>query len=529
MEPTISRENLAPKRNYPYQNAAIRETLEEFKRGVTSTALIMATGTGKTFVFSQIAKEFIRQYQKPVLILAHRIELVEQIERTLLELNIRSVREQAGAFAMSGGAFDAVVACTKTLAKPERLAQFDHDAFCLLITDECHHAPCAENRRIYDHFSGIKHLGVTATPLRHDRIGLKNIYQTVSFQYPIQRGIEERFLCPIRGKRIKVEGLTLEEIKTSKNDFSKGEIDDLLTQDKMVQRMVLPTLDHAEDRQTIVFTQSLEHARRITSCFNREAGKEIAVNVDSTLDDKTRRDAINQYRDGGVQFVVNVGVLTEGFDDPPTSCIALFRPTKSVGLLAQMIGRGTRIFEDKRDCLVLDFVGIGNDVRTASVFDVLDGTLLSDQEHDIAHAYLAAGDSATVALQKAKTDAAKLTALEIRWKALSSSNPFDIMKLFALPSSKGLYGGGLCTFAQRGVLENAGLRVPATMEKGEASGLIAEIIRRRNAGLATLKQLRFLKSLGVTAFEVDVLTFQDAGKLIGATLSAKQSPSWARV
>jgi hypothetical protein len=88
------------------------------------------------------------------------------------------------------------------------------------------------------------------------------------------------------------------------------------------------------------------------------------------------------------------------------------------------------------------------------------------------------------------------------------------MKLFAIPSCKGLLGGGLCTFAQRGLLENAGVKVPATLEKGEADKLIKEIIRRREKGLATLKQMKFLKRLGVTDFNIETLTFNNASQLI---------------
>lgn len=512
------------KTNYSFQNQAIEETLKEFKRGVDSTALIMATGTGKTYVFSQIAKDFIRRFEKPVLILAHRTELIEQARDVLESFSVRTVIEKAESFALNEEKFSAIVASVQTLKISERLEQFPKDYFSLIITDECHHAVCADNRKIYEYFSGTKHLGVTATPLRHDKVGLKNVYQSVSFQYPIQSAIDDGYLCKIRAKQIKVEGLELEQIKLSNSDFSRTELDELLMREKVLLKMVLPTIEHAGNRPTIIFTKSVKHAKAITFCLNQQSDNQIATYVDGAMDDNSRRVRIDKFKAGEFQFIVNVGVLTEGFDHPPVSCIALFRPTRSLGLLAQMIGRGTRIAENKTDCLILDFVGVNNSVRTCNVLDVLDGTIISDAEHETATRYIEKGEDAKTALEKAKIDVAKIEALEIRWKALSSSKAFDIMKLFAIPSAKGLYGGGLCTHIQRGFLENAGVKVPPTLEKGEASKLIAEIIRRRNEGLATLKQLRYLKRLGVTNFDVDTLAFQEAGRLIGVKKLASNNP-----
>ena len=510
---SLLREQSPPKQNYPFQIMALRETLNEFERGVTSTALVMATGTGKTFVFTQIAKEFIRRYQKPVLILAHRTELVEQIENTLRDMDIQLVREQAGASALSGGTFDAVVACTPSIAQKKRLEQFPSDMFSLIITDEAHHAVCSENRRIYDHFAETKHLGVTATPLRHDRVGLKNVFQTVSFQYPIAQGIEEGFLCKLQAKRVKVQELELESVSGTKTDFSSVELDALLMKEEVLSKMVIPTIEHVGNRQTIVFTHNLEHARQITACFNRQGNKIIATNIDSSLAENERRTRLNRYKNGEVQFIVNVGVLTEGFDHPPTSCIALFRPTKSLGLLAQMVGRGTRIYEGKSDCLILDFVGVNNSVRTMSVFDVLDGTILSDREHTKAVEFVEAGLTTTEALAEAKIEIAKLEAMEIQWKAISKSNPFDIMKLFAIPSRKGLYGGALATFAQRSLLELKGIKTPATLEQAEAAGLLKELDHRSRNGLASFKQLKMVKRY-YTDFDPQTLTRNHADKMI---------------
>jgi len=480
----------------------------------------MATGLGKTVVFAEIAKRVFRKTQKPILVLAHRSELIEQAAATLESFGLDCSTEQAESRISFLENHHVITASVSSLSQKDRLKQFPADYFSLIITDECHHAPMPSYRGIYAHFADTKHLGVTATPLRSDKIGLKNIYQSVAFQYDIAKGIEAGFLCKIHGKQIRVEGLELEKIKLSNGDFSRDELDELLMRDKVLQRMVLPTVEHAGNRPTIVFTQSVAHAKAITDAFNRTAaGKDVAVSVDGKTDPLTRRSRIESFKRGEVQFIVNVGVLTEGFDHPPTACIALFRPTKSLSLLAQMVGRGTRLADGKTDCLVLDFVGVNNTVKTLNVLDVLDGTILSEREKQVAQKLVDEGEDATSAVEKAKSEVAKLEALEIRWKAISSSNPFDLMKLFAVPSRKGLYGGGLATFVQRSLLELKGIKTPAKLERGEAELLLKELDRRSREGLASFKQIKALKKLGYNDFDPQTITRKQAHLLISEEMA----------
>lgn len=509
------------KENRPYQTEAIFRITEEFRRGVDSTALIMATGAGKTFVFAQIAKEFINRTRKPVLILAHRIELVEQVREAFKSFGINTAKEQGDSFAAEFD-FDAVVACTPTLKKDHRLEQFPRDFFSLIITDECHHAVCADNRKIYQYFQGAKHLGVTATPLRADRIGLKNIYQTVAFQYPIQQGIAEGYLSPIKAKQIKVEGLELEKLSVKKGDFSKEELDALLLQDGVLAQMVVPTLELADTRPTIVFAQNIAHARAVTDCFNRHAGKQVARSIDTKTDGKDVREIIAGYRRNEFQFIVNVGILCEGFDYPPTACVALFRPTKSVGLLAQMVGRGSRLFTEggKTDCLVLDFVGVKNSVRTINVFDVLDGTMISDREHAAAQKYAEQGLTASEALEAAKREVARLEAIEIEWKALTNAKAFDIMKLFGVSSKKGFYGGAKADAFICGRLKEKGIKHVEKLEQAEAEALEQELRRRSRLGLASWKQLQTMKRNYKGEFDAQTITRQQASDIIAESYIA---------
>lgn len=495
----------------PYQKEAVNAIKEQFASGNKSTLLVMATGTGKTRCFTELAKDTVKK-GKRVLALAHRSELLQQAKVSFENAQMSVGVEKADSKGF--GLFNTVVASVQSLSRPDRLACYPRDYFDFIITDEAHHATAESYRRIYEHFNGAFHLGVTATPNRHDEIGLRNIYQSCSFQYPIQEGIKDGFLCNIVGKQVRVDGLKLESIKVVAGEFSQPELDEMLRLESVLKAMVLPTIEYAGDRPTIVFTPGVEHAHEIAACFNRTAERTVAVAVDGKMDDLSRSTALNQFETGQVQFLVNVGICTEGYDHPPTGCIALFRPTRSLGLLAQMIGRGTRIAPGKTDCLVLDFVGVDNTVRTMTVMDVLDGTVLNDAEHSKAQELQESGLNAVEALKEAKTFVAQLDAIKAKMIALSTSNAFDVLRMFAVPNCKGLFGGDLATEKQVAYLEYKGIKCRPDLQKGEASKLIETCIKRQEKGLATFKQLRYLRKLGHKDSFIENTTFAEASSLI---------------
>lgn len=475
------------------------------------------TVTHNTVVFTSFAAAVRERSQKPVLVLAHRTELITQAAASLHKLGLVPKVEKAEQSAT--GYYDAVVASVQTLSRPNRLRKFRPDHFGLIVTDEAHHAPGATYRAIYDHFRDAPHLGVTATPNRHDEIGLKNIFQSCAFQYSIKQAIVDGWLVPVRGQQIAVESLHLEELKIVAGDFSQPEIDAMLRQEQTLQEMVVPTIEYAKDRPTIVFTPSVAHAHEIAACFNRLGAKAVAIDGSMPADERAKR--LKSYETGESQFIVNVGVLTEGYDHPPTACIALFRPTKSLGLFAQMIGRGTRLAPGKSDCIILDFVGVGNTVRTVTVMDVLDGTKLSDKEHEKAQELQAAGKNSLEALDEAKQYVASLDSVRAKMRALTTSNAFDVLSMFAVPSAKGLYGGDPATERQIAYLTRVGIKCPPDLEKGEASKLIEALIDRQESGLATFKQIRYLKKLGVTHPDIDAWSFKQASEEINARVNAR--------
>jgi superfamily II DNA or RNA helicase len=502
----------------PYQQHAVEAIEAEFARGIKSTLLVMATGLGKTVVLAETAKRSIRRTGKPVLVIAHRMELLDQLIETFEKFGMRARLEKAESKA-AGKRCDVVIASVQTLSKLKRLQKFKPDHFGLIETDEAHRAVAATYRTIYDYFDA-NHLGCTATPNRHDEIGLRNIYETVAFQYAIAEAIRDGWLCPIRAEQVQVEGIHLEDVKIVAGDFSQTELDEMLLQESTLQSMVIPTLERAGDRPTIIFTPSVAHAHEIASCINRlKPGAALAV--DGGMDPFRRSEVIDRFKSGKIQFLCNVMIATEGFDHPPTSCIAFFRPTKSLGLFTQCVGRATRQSPGKEDALILDFVGVRNTVRTITVVDVLDGTILKDEEHKKALELQEMGYAPTEALAEAKQYVANLDSVKVKMKALSTANAFDVLALLAIPNSKGMYGGDLATDKQVALLQGKGIKCPPDLEKGEAVRLIDQLFKRQEEGLATFKQIKFLRKLGVTDPGIDAYTFNFAKQEIDRLVRSK--------
>lgn len=326
-----------------YQSKAIEEAFAAWYE-CQNILLVMATGTGKTATATSLITKVVAKSGKKVLFIAHRSELIEQGARSLERGGLNPGIEMADRTTLNKlFAYDSVVASVQTLAQDKRLSEFNPKDFALLVIDEAHHATSATYRKIVDYFAGVKLLGLTATPYRADKVGLKNVFERVAFDYPILTGIKEGYLCPIESRQVTVENLKLESIKVKLGEFSESEMTEMLMIEENLQGMVVPTIELAENRPTIVFCTNIAHAEAVTECFNRISEKVVAVCVHGKLNDADRRSVLNRYESGRAQFIINVGVLTEGYDHPPTACVALFRPMKSLGLLAQCLDMETEV------------------------------------------------------------------------------------------------------------------------------------------------------------------------------------------
>lgn len=316
----------------------------------------LPTGAGKTVIFSQLAKMARRQ----VLVLAHREELLGQA-RSKLDAALGGqhvVSVERGAETASADA--KVLVCSIRSLHEERLARVVRGRdFGLVIYDECHHAAAEDNMRVlrqlgvFDANWDGTLLGFTATTARGDGKGLDAIFETIAYSRSLPEMINDGFLAPLRGFRI-ATGADLTRVSSSGLDFSGEELSeavDIEDRNALVARSIQ---ELARDRRTIAFCVTVNHARNLCIALNR-LGVAAGI-VYGEMPSEARAGVLADFRKGQIQVLANVAVLTEGFDDPGVSCIAMARPTRSEGLYTQCVGRGTRLHPGKRDCLILDFV-----------------------------------------------------------------------------------------------------------------------------------------------------------------------------
>lgn len=351
----------------PYQEEAIRAVIEARKSGIRRLLVCLPTGAGKTVIFSSLA----RRAKRPVLVLAHREELLHQardkLGRAIGDPDVVTL-ERGTARARSDARV--VVASIRSLHEKRlhRLVR-DYD-FGLVIYDECHHAAAEANKAVLKGLGAFDRswtgtlLGVTATTQRGDGKGLDTVFEEIVYSRGIGDLIRDGYLSPLRGVRIATEA-DLQELRPGTGeDFVVEELAeaiDIESRNALVARSIQ---ELARDRRTIAFCVTVRHAENLARAL-RVVGVPAGI-VHGTMPREERKAVLAAFREGKLQALSNVGVLTEGFDDPGVSCIAMARPTRSEGLYAQCVGRGTRLHPGKRDCLVLDFADV-SDLSLASL------------------------------------------------------------------------------------------------------------------------------------------------------------------
>ncbi len=346
-----------------YQQEAIDAVLAARRRGVRRMVVCLPTGAGKTVIFSELARMARRQ----VLVLAHREELLGQA-RAKLEAALHSEHVVSIERGSERAVADAkVLVCSIRSLHEERLARVLHGRDVgLIIYDECHHAAADDNLRVLRQLGAFEEgwsgtlLGFTATTTRGDGKGLNKVFEEIVYSRDLPRMIEEGYLSPLRGFRISTSA-DLTQLAPGTSDFREEELAEAIDIEERNALVARSIQELARDRRTIAFCVTVNHARNLCRSLNF-LGVSAGI-VYGEMPSELRAKALADFRQGHTQVLTNVAVLTEGFDDPGVSCIAMARPTRSEGLYAQCVGRGTRLHPNKKDCLILDFV----DVSTLSL------------------------------------------------------------------------------------------------------------------------------------------------------------------
>jgi len=344
----------------PYQREAIDAVLAARRAGVRRMLVCLPTGAGKTVIFSHLAG----LARRPVLVLAHREELLHQarqkLEHALGAAGAGVVAIEQGAHSAPDGA--KVLVCSIRSLHEQRLARvISRRDFGLVIYDECHHAAAEDNLRVLRQLGAMDPawtgtlLGFTATTARGDGKGLDAVFERIVYTRTLPAMIDDGFLAPLRGVRISTAA-DLTRLSPGGADFREDELSEAVDIEERNAIVARSIQELTRDRRTIAFCVTVNHARNLCRSLNA-LGVPAGV-VYGAMSTDARARALADFRDGRTQVLTNVAVLTEGFDDPGVSCIAMARPTRSEGLYAQCIGRGTRLSPGKKDCLILDFVDL---------------------------------------------------------------------------------------------------------------------------------------------------------------------------
>lgn len=370
--------------------AAVRQKLAEFD----STLVEAATGLGKTIIFCLLAKDWPGR----VLVVAHRDELIRQAADKLAAVTGEQPGVEMGDERIDEAGLlhppRLVVTSVQTMSRPGRHARFDPAQFALLIIDEAHHAVSASYRAVIDWFRrnpACKVLGVTATPKRADEIALGQVFESVAFRYGIEAAVEDGWLVPVSQRVVQVEGLDFSRVRTIAGDFHEGELEKILTEETILHKVAAPTAEIVGDRSALVFCCSVKHAEMMAAVLDRYRRGATAW-LSGQSDREKRREVVDAYREGKIQYLLNCALFLEGFDAPRTAAVVMARPTKSPVLYQQVLGRGTRPLPDtvdglataeerraaitssgKPNMVALDFVGNSDRHQIVTAADILGG------------------------------------------------------------------------------------------------------------------------------------------------------------
>jgi superfamily II DNA or RNA helicase len=311
---------------------------------------VVATGGGKTIIFAELLNRMLAPGKRG-LVLAHRDELIDQavdkIKWVAPDLMVEREKAEARAHRTAYSTLWSkqqrvvVVASVQTL-RGKRLEEWPKDAFDIIICDEAHHATAPSYVAIFEYFNA-RRIGVTATPSRTDGKPLGDVFTRIAVDFGIRHLVQRGWLVPVNARVVRTN-TDLSGVKQSAGDYAIGELERAVNVSDRNSMIIAAVQRWSEGRQTIVYCAGVDHAIELSAQMSVAGIPTEAIWGDMPMEN--RRDALARFRAGTVRALTNFGVLTEGFDEPKVGCIVLARPTQSVLLLTQMVGRGTRPLEE---------------------------------------------------------------------------------------------------------------------------------------------------------------------------------------
>lgn len=500
----------------PYQETARQKVQEEWEEGKKRTLLVLPTGTGKTIVFSKIIEDRIKKGER-VLVIAHRGELLEQASDKLYKsTGLKTATEKAGQTSL-GSFYRVVVGSVQTLQREKRLNQFPPEYFDTIVIDEAHHAISDGYQRVLQHFEDANVLGVTATPDRGDMRNLGSYFESLAYEYSLPEAIKSGYLSPIKALTIPLK-LDLSNVKQQAGDFSTKDLGTAL--DPYLEQIAEEMKKQCFNRKTVVFLPLVKTSQKFRDILNKHGFKAAEVNGESA----DREQILKDYEEGKYNVLCNSMLLTEGWDCPSVDCVIVLRPTKVRALYSQMVGRGTRLAPGKKELLLLDFLWhterheLCHPANLIATDEAVAKKMTENIEElgapiDLEQAEQQAKED--VALEREESLAKQLSEMKRRKRKLVDPLQFEMsIQASDLTDYVPSFGWQMSppTDKQVKALEKWGIFPDEIENAGKAEMLINRLVKRRDAGLSTPKQIRFLENRGFQ--HVGTWQFEAATKLI---------------
>ena len=331
----------------------MKERIEKALRLHRSVMAQMPTGTGKTYLLTAVIDSFVSNNpMEKVWIVAHRRELVSQIDETVRKFHSYSASNTSS-----------LLSSVKAMSIQWLMRHYDEieEEPGMIVIDEAHHALAKTYKEMWERFPKAKFLGLTATPCRLNGKGFTDLFDVLVQSWAVPEFISKGRLATYDFVSIKSDGVTQRLIDSlqkrgADGDYQNKEMDMLLNKKPSIERLYRSLEEYAKDRKGIVYAINISHAQKITKLYQEHGVKAIAI--DSKTPAMERQQDIEAFKKGDIQVLVNVDIFSEGFDCPDVEFVQLARPTLSLAKYLQMVGRGLRVAKGKKNCVIIDNVGL---------------------------------------------------------------------------------------------------------------------------------------------------------------------------
>ena len=331
----------------------MKERIEKTLRLHRSVMAQMPTGTGKTYLLTAVIDSFVSNNPKEkVWIVAHRRELVSQIDETIRKFHSYSASNTSS-----------LLSSVKAMSILWLMRHYDEieEEPGIIVIDEAHHALAKTYKVMWERFPNAKFLGLTATPCRLNGKGFTDLFDVLVQAWGIPEFICKGRLATYDFVSIKSDGVTqclIDSLQKrgADGDYQNKEMDMLLNKKPSIERLYQSFEEYGKNRKGIVYAINISHAQKIMELYQEHGIKVVAI--DSKTPALERQADIEAFRKGDIQVLVNVDIFSEGFDCPDVEFVQLARPTLSLAKYLQMVGRGLRVAKGKKNCVIIDNVGL---------------------------------------------------------------------------------------------------------------------------------------------------------------------------